>query len=85
MERHLAAAGTPLVIRAFPAKVVHMEAFWDYFWFRMQQLLQMGVAWSRRYGWSRDFGYKLLIFLAIMVLLPGVDVNAASQDVMPML
>jgi hypothetical protein len=27
----------------------------------------------------------LLIFLAIMVLLPGVDVNAASQDVMPML
>ena len=66
LERHLAAAGTPLVIRAFPAKVVHMEAFWDYFWFRMQQLLQMGVAWSRRYGWSRDFGYKLLIFLAII-------------------
>lgn len=27
----------------------------------------------------------LLIFLAIMVLLPGVDVNAASQDAMPML
>ena len=27
----------------------------------------------------------LLIFLAIMVLLPGVDGNAASQDAMPML
>jgi hypothetical protein len=73
LERHITDAGKPLVKRAFPAPLQHMEAMWDYFWVRIQELKRSGAAWSRLYSWTRDFGYKLLIYIAIIRPDEGYD------------
>jgi hypothetical protein len=63
LERHVTDSGGVLVARAFPAALEHMHAFWDFFWDGQGR---SGQAWLRRYTRSRDFGYKLLIFLTII-------------------